>query len=270
MAGLKGYRGKAAVVTGASSGIGEEMGRQLARRGMRVALVARRMERLEALAAEIGAAGGTAGAYACDVADPESVSACARQVRSALGDPDLLVNCAGYARHVLFKDHDTRDIQRMMQTNYMGTVHWIREVLPAMRERGAGWIVTFSSFAGLVAQPDEAAYTATKFAVAGLSDALAYEFEPLGIHVLCAYPVLVSTEMFTPDVLARMPPGTERRFLPAERFVAETLQALERGAHHAVVPRGYRWVAVLKALFPGRMGRKIGAVRMGALPDGRA
>jgi len=269
MAGLKEYTDKAAVVTGASSGIGAELARQLARKGMRVALVARRTERLEELAAEIGLAGGSASVHPCDVADRASVETCARDVRARLGRIDLLVNCAGYVRHVLFKDHDTEDIQRMMQTNYMGTVHWIKQVLPVMREQGAGWIVNFSSFAGLVAQPDEAAYTATKFAMTGLSDALVWEFEPLGIHVMCAYPVLVETEMFTPEVMARMPGDTGGRFMKAERFVAETLKALERGEHHAVIPRGYRWVGVLKTLFPGLLGRKIGKVRLGALRDVR-
>jgi len=269
MAGLKEYRDKTAVVTGASSGIGAELARQLARRGMHVALVARRADRLEKLAEEIGRAGGTASGHMCDVADRASVAATARDIRGRWGRIDLLVNGAGYARHVLFQDHDTDDIQRMLQTNVMGTVHWIREVLPGMRERGTGWIVNISSFAGLVAQPDEAAYTATKFAVTGLSDALAWELGPLGIHVMCVYPVLVKTEMFTPEIMGRMPPGADKRFLTAERFVAETLRALERGAHHAVIPRAYRGVGVLKTLFPQWMGRKIAAVRLRALPSGR-
>ncbi len=269
MAGLKTYKDKAAVVTGASSGIGAELARQLARKGMRVALVARRAERLETLAAEIEQAGGTAGVHPCDVADRASVESCARDIRNGFGRIDLLVNCAGYVRHILFKDHDVDDIQRMMQTNYMGTVHWIKQVLPGMRKQGAGWIVNFSSFAGLVAQPDEAAYTATKFALTGLTDSLVWEFEPLGIHVMCAYPVLVETEMFTAEVLERMPGGTDKRFMKADKFVTETLKALERGEHHAVIPRGYRWVGVLKGLFPGLMGRKIGAVRLNALGDVR-
>jgi short-subunit dehydrogenase len=267
MAGLTEYKNRVAVVAGASSGIGAELARQLARKGMRVALVARRAERLDKVAAEIGRVGGSASVYPCDVADRASVESCGRAVREAFGRIDLLVNCAGYARHVLFKDHDTEDIQAMMQTNYMGTVHWIKQALPVMREQGAGWIVNFSSFAGLVAQPDEAAYTATKFALTGLSDALVWEFRPLGIHVMCVYPVLVETEMFTAGILERMPPGAGKRFMRPERFVAETLKALERGDHHAVIPRGYRWVGVLKALFPGLLGRKIGAVRLGALPD---
>ena len=94
-----------------------------------------------------------------------------------------------------------------------------------------------------------------------------YEFEPLGIHVMCVYPVLVRTEMFTQEVLERMPKETGKRFIEADRFVAETLKALEHGEHHVVVPRSYRGVVVLKTLFPKLMGRKIGAVKLRDLTD---
>jgi len=267
MGGLREYTNKVAVVTGASSGIGAELARQLARKGMRVALVARRADRLEALAEQIGQAGGTASVHACDVANRTAVESCAKEVRSACGRLDLLVNCAGYVRHVLFKDHDLDDIERMIRTNYLGTVYWIKEALPLMRTQGAGWILNFSSFAGLVPQPDEAAYTATKFAIAGLSDALAYELEPLGIHVMCAYPVMVRTEMFTREVMDRMPKDSEKRFMETDRFVAETLRALERGEHHLVVPRRFRGVVILKTLFPKLIGRKVGKVRLEGLSD---
>ncbi len=175
MARLTDYRDRVAIVTGASSGIGAQLARDLAARGMRTALLARRADRLEALAAEIGRAGGTAWAVTCDVAERGSVEAAVRAVLDRCGRVDLLVNSAGYGRHVLFKDHDVEDIERMMRTNYMGTVWAIKAVLPAMRLRGAGWIVNISSVAGKIGQPDEAAYSATKFAVAGLSEGLAIE-----------------------------------------------------------------------------------------------
>ena len=86
-----------------------------------------------------------------------------------------------------------------------------------MRARGEGWIVNVSSVAGKLGQPDESAYSASKFAVTGLSEALAYELAPLGIHVMTVYPALVRTEMFTPDVLARMPERVKRTFIePAD------------------------------------------------------
>src|SRR5690242_2058807 len=230
MAGFTDYRGSAGIVTGASSGIGEQLARDLAARGMRVALVARRADRLQALAEEVRRAGGEAIAVPSDVGDRRAVEAAVGTAVGRFGRLDLLVNNAGYGRHVLFKDHDVADIERMMQTNYLGTVYATKAVLPTMRARGRGWIVNVASVAGKLGQPDEAAYSATKFAVAGLSEALSYELAPLGIHVMTVYPALVRTEMFTPDVIARMPKQATR-FLEPPEFSRHVLRALEQGQY---------------------------------------
>jgi hypothetical protein len=267
MAGLPGYRDRSAVVTGASSGIGAELARQLARRGARVALVARRRERLAQLAKEIEAAGGRASVHACDVASRAEVEAAAREVLAAHGGVDLLVNAAGYVRHVLFKDHDLDDIERMTRTNYLGSVYWIKAVLPGMRERRAGWIVNVSSFAGLLPQPDEAAYSASKCALTGLSEAIGHELAPLGIHVLAVHPALVRTEMFTPEVMARMPKGSEKRFIGADQFCAELFRALERGETSVIVPRRYSFVPRVHALLPRRLSAAAARARLKVLPD---
>jgi short-subunit dehydrogenase len=267
MPALSDFRDKIAVVTGASSGIGAELARQLARRGARVALVARRRERLEQLAKEIEAGGGRASLHVCDVASRAEVEAAAREVIAAHGGVDLLVNAAGYVSHVLFKDQDLDDIERMTRTNYLGSVYWIKAVLPSMRERRAGWIVNISSFAGLLPQPDEAAYSASKCAVTGLSEAIALEFAPLGIHVLAVHPALVRTEMFTPEVMARMPKGSEKRFIDADAFCAEVFRALERGETSLVVPRKYAFAPRLQALLPRRFTTAMAAQRLKVLPD---
>src|SRR5438445_10273306 len=124
MAGLTDYQGTAGIVTGASSGIGAQLARDLAARGMRVALRARRADRLAALADEIRRGGGVAIAVPCDVAERTSIEGAVAGVLERFGRVDLLVNDAGYGRHVLFKDHDTADIERMTRTNYLGVV-WV-------------------------------------------------------------------------------------------------------------------------------------------------
>src|SRR5207247_6377619 len=146
------------------------------------------------------------------------------------GSVDLLVNDAGYGRHVLFKDHDAADIERMMRTNYLGVVWATKAVLPAMRARRRGWIVNISSVAGKLGQPDEAAYSASKFAVTGLSEGLSYELAPLGIHVMTVYPALVRTEMFTPEVMARMPRGAGAHVPGAARVLAARAAGARAGA----------------------------------------
>jgi len=266
MAGLTDYRGTVGLVTGASSGIGAQLGRDLAARGMRVALLARRLERLEALADEIRRAGGTAFPVACDVAERASVEAAVASVLERERRVDLLVNNAGYGRHVLFKDHDVADIERMMRTNYFGTVYATKAVFPAMRAQRRGWIANIASVAGKLGQPDEAAYSATKFAVAGLSEALAYELAPLGIHVMTVYPALVRTEMFTPEVMARMPKQATR-FLEPPVFSRRVLRALEQGRHEVTVPRYVGIAYAIRALLPGVHRRMTARIRLPVLPD---
>jgi len=267
--GLSAPRDRVALVTGASSGIGAQLARDLAARGMRLALVARRADRLDALARELGGAE-RALALAADVVEHAQVEAVVARVLERWGRIDLLVNAAGCARHRLFKDEPVEEFGRMMAVNYLGVVHAIKAVLPAMRARGEGWIVNVSSVAGKLGQPDEAAYSATKFAVTGLSEALVYELAPLGIHVMTVYPALVRTEMFTPDVLARMPANLVRTFLEPAAFTRVVLRALERGRYEVTVPWHVRIAYALRTLLPGVHRRITARLRLPVLPDLRA
>jgi short-subunit dehydrogenase len=195
------------------------------------------------------------------------VEATLAEVVAKWGPVDLLVNNAGYGRHILFKDHDLDDIELMTRTNYLGTVYWLASVLPSMRERRTGWILNVSSLAGVVPQPDEAAYAASKFAVTGLSESIAYELAPLGIHVMVVHPALVRTEMLTPEVMARLPRGAAGTIIEPEAFATETLAALARGATSIVVPRRFRAVSFLRSLSPRLIGGALARIKMGALPS---
>jgi short-subunit dehydrogenase len=267
MAGLLDYAKKTAVVTGASSGIGAEFGRQLACRGARVALVARRLDRLGHLAEEIAKVGGESSVHVCDVSQRAAVEATCRDVVQKWGGVDLLINNAGYGRHILVKDHDVDDIERMMQTNYMGAVYWMKNVLPIMRTRRQGWIINISSLAGAMPQPDEAAYSATKFALSALSEALAYEVAPLGIHVMVVHPALVRTEMLTPAVMARLPRAAANSVIEPDAFVTATLRALGRGELSITIPRRFRAVTLLRALSPRFIGGALARIKLRAVPD---
>jgi len=264
---LADFRDTVGIVTGASSGIGAQLAHDLAARGMRVALFARRADRLEEVATEIRRAGGDATVHVCDVSERASVEAEVGKVVERAGRVDLLVNNAGYGRHVLFKDHDVDDIERMMRTNYMSTVWATKAVLPAMRRRGRGWIVNVSSVAGKLGQPDEAAYSGSKFAVTGFSEGLSYELAPLGIHVMVVYPALVRTEMFTPEVLARMPSQVQRTFIDPPEFSRAVLRALERGKYEVTVPRYVAIAYAIRTLLPRFHRRMTARIRLPMLPD---
>ena len=267
MPGLREYAGRVALVTGASSGLGAQLARDLAARGMRVGLLARRADRLEALAREIEAAGGQALVLPADVAERTAVEAAVAALVDRWQAIDVLVNAAGQARHILFKDHDVTDIERLMRVNYLGVVYVTKAVLPVMRGQGRGWIVNISSVAGKLGQPDESAYAASKFAVTGLSESIGYELAVLGIHVLTVYPALVRTEMFTPEILARMPPRALRTFIEPPEFSRQVLRALERGAHEVTVPRSVGIAYVVRHLLPGLFRRTMARIRLPVLPD---
>lgn len=267
MAGLTDFRDRVAVVTGASSGIGAQLARDLAARGAHVALLARRADRLDALADELGRSGVTALPVVCDVSHRASVDAAMMAVIAKLGHVDLLINNAGFGTHVLFKDHDVDDIEQMVRTNVLGPIYTIKAVLPSMRARGHGWIVNLSSVAGKLGQPDETVYSATKFAVNGLSEGLSYELEPLGIHVMTVYPALVRTEMFNAAVLARMPERVMRTFLEPPAFTAQVLRALGRGAYEVTVPRYVTIAYLLRTVLPRVHRRMTARLRLPVLKD---
>lgn len=254
---LESLEGIRVLVTGASSGIGRSLALRLAARGARLALVARREAELEALAEEIRNAGGEALPLVCDVAKAaDAAAACARAERE-LGGVDLLVNNAGYGRHRRFADWDVADIERMMQVNYMGAVHFTKALLPGMQRRRRGWIVFVASVAGKIASPDESAYAASKFALVGLAAALSLEVEAAGVHVLTLCPGVIRTPFFDDEALSRMPPVALRQMASPEGLVDALLAALAAGRHELTWPGFIRAGYLVQALAPSFMRRQL-------------
>jgi short-subunit dehydrogenase len=254
---LSSCQGIRALVTGASSGIGELLARRLAREGAHVALLARRSDRLEEIAREIRDAGGRALVIACDVADPAQVEAAAARARAELGGVDLLVNNAGYGHHRRFAEWDAGDMARMMRVNYDGALFASKALLPDMLARRRGWIVFVTSVAGHISVPDESAYCASKFALLGLARALSLEVEGQGVHVLAVCPGAIRTPFFDAEALARMPLAARRTMAGPEGLVDAILDALARGKREIVYPRWLRVGILVQALAPGFMRRMV-------------
>ncbi|MEU2287401.1 SDR family oxidoreductase [Streptomyces sp. NPDC013178] len=193
--------GRTAVVTGAASGIGEATAVLLAARGARVALVARRGERLEALAGKIRADGGEALAVVADVTDDASVTAAAARVRDAYGRVDLVVNNAGVMLPHPVEDGRADEWQRMLDTNVTGVLRVIRaftaDLVDTAAEGGTADLVNVSSVAAHLVFPHYAVYGATKAAVTYLSQALRAEFGPRDVRVTNIEPGLTETELAT-------------------------------------------------------------------------
>jgi len=250
MARLTSYEGLNALVTGASSGIGRLLALRMAAAGARVALVARREPELEELAEEIRADGGEAVTLVCDVGDREQALATAARAVDTLGSIDVLVNNAGFGHHRRFLDWDLEDMERLMQVNFLGTLYFTKALLPAMVERGKGWLVFIASAAGRIAPADETAYAASKHAMVGLAGSLSLEVEDAGVHVLTVYPGAIRTPFFDDEALARLPTVARRQMAEPEDLVEAIMDALARGKRELTFPR---WIAsgyVAQALAP--------------------
>ena len=184
---------KTVLVTGASSGIGAGIARELAAAGARLMLGARRTERLEALAEDLRRAGGLVGARRLDVTDRNDVAGFAEAARRAFGQVDVIVNNAGVMPLSPMASLKVDEWDRMVDVNIKGVLYGIAAVLPEMTARGSGHIVNIASIGALAVSPTAAVYCATKFAVRAISDGLRQERRD--IRVTCVHPGVVESEL---------------------------------------------------------------------------
>ncbi|ADV28868.1 short-chain dehydrogenase/reductase SDR [Pseudoxanthomonas suwonensis 11-1] len=185
--------GKVVLVTGASSGIGQATASMLAARGAKVVLGARRLDRLQELAASITRERNEAIAHALDVTDRGSMQAFADHALQRFGRIDVLVNNAGIMPLSPMAALKVDEWDAMLDVNIRGVLHGIAAVLPAMQVQGSGHVINVSSIGGLYAMPTAAVYCATKFAVRAISDGLRQENDR--IRVTCVYPGVVESEL---------------------------------------------------------------------------
>ncbi|MEU4576201.1 SDR family oxidoreductase [Nonomuraea sp. ATR24] len=188
-----------AVVTGASSGIGAATARLLAARGAKVALLARRLDRLDALAQEIKSAGGEALAVAADITDPATLAAAAGRIGATYGTADLVVSNAGVMLPSAIQARNTADWRREVDVNVSGVLNVVDAFLPGLLDAaGAGRpadLITMSSMTSHVVFPYMAVYNATKAAVSHLSRTMRTELGPQGVRVSVVEPAMTATEL---------------------------------------------------------------------------
>ncbi len=246
-----------ALITGASAGIGEATARRLAREpDARLVLVARRAERLQSLAQEIGGAT----TVAVDLTDPDAPARVLETVVAEHGELHMLVNNAGAAWRGTFGETGWANIERHMKLNFEAPVRLTEALLPLLRATAAGSgagrvsIVNVASTAGRVSRPNSGAYSASKFALAGWTDALAGEEGQHGVHVGLVLPGFVKTEGFpAAELLAK--PQTRWLVSSPERVAAAIYAAGPGGKAERYVPRPYGLAAAARILLPGLVRR---------------
>jgi short-subunit dehydrogenase len=253
-------QGRVAVVTGASAGIGEATARELTRRGWRCVLLARRQERLEALAAELG------GEWeVCNVRDRAQVEEVAARVLERHPQIALLVNNAGVPGRGTFVSTEPETIERVIETNYLGGVWCARAFLPGLRAAAPdAHVVNVVSVAGTIAFAPAGPYAAAKHAQLAFSRSLAAALRREGISVHSILPGFVETEGFKPRTTLGNP--LMRRFvIEAEDVAKAIVDAVEKDKREVTIPWfPYRLVTVAQALVPGIVGRL--SVRFGYRP----
>ncbi|MFN8051760.1 MAG: SDR family oxidoreductase [Acidimicrobiales bacterium] len=193
-------RGAHLIVTGGSEGIGLATAQEAARRGATVSLVARRRDVLDAAAGTIDGPVHTANA---DVTDADALGAALDDLIAAGGPCDVLLCCAGYALPGYFEELPLDQFEQHMRVNYLGAVHAIRHVTPAMRQRRRGHVLVTSSTAGLMGVFGYGAYSPTKFAVRGLAEVVRAEMVRDGVRVGIVYPPDTATPGFDRENLTK-------------------------------------------------------------------
>ncbi len=233
------------IVTGASRGIGLEVCRQFSQRGAGIGMIARDPEALEAARRLLP---GPARAEVADVADAGAVAGAVARIQAELGPVDVLVNNAGHGHWAAVIDTGADDFRRAIEVNYLGAAHAVAAVLPGMVRRRHGHIVNVVSIAGRIGTPFEAAYSASKFALVGYSEALAVELAGTGVEVSLVAPGPVDTGFASGAGATRRRGGP--RPIAAARVAAAVLSAVDGRRREQFLPRWLRLAVVVKTVAP--------------------
>ena len=244
--------GRVVVVTGASSGIGAEIARLLSGRGDLCILLARRADRLQTLAEELGCE-----AEPCDVSDRAAVEAVAARILERHPRIDVLVNNAGIPGRTSFLDGDPEVIERLIRINYLGAIWCLRAFLSGLRAAAPSDVVNIVSVSGVIAGPPSGPYSASKHAQLAFSRTAAAELRGEGIRVHTVKPGFTRTEGFPQTWL---PSRVQRIVIEPQDVAAHVLRSLEKGSGETTVPWFYAPVAPLQDAMPNVFTRLLGRV----------
>ncbi len=250
-------RGKTIAITGAARGIGHATAKALLARGARVVIGDRDVATLESAVAGLSRFGQVSG-YPVDVTDKESFATFLDKARTdGAGHVDVLINNAGVMPVGPFLEQTEQSIRSSIEVNFYGVLTGCQLVLPEMVKRRSGHVINIASMAGMVAVPGQVVYAGTKFAVVGLSTALADEFAPQGVEVTVILPTFTNTEL----IAGTKATGAQKPVQP-EDIAAAIVKALDKPKTHVSVPAPLRFVGAVTSML-GPRGRRWLSKQMG-------
>lgn len=251
---MKTLQGKVVLITGASSGFGEDAARLFAREGCIVVLAARRAERLQSIAAQIHAAGGEAFAIPVDVKQAHEIDQMAQTILDRYGKVDILLNNAGFGAMDWFENiKPEHHIESLIRVNLTGTMLVTHAILPSMLKRREGHIINMASVAGLIASPLISTYAASKYGVRAFTDALRREVSPFGIKVSGIYPGPARTEFGKQLEKSAARERIKRSIdihMSSEYVAQRIVDVAKRPRRSLVIPWWFRVITTFDTLFP--------------------
>ncbi|UCD85154.1 MAG: SDR family oxidoreductase [Deltaproteobacteria bacterium] len=252
------FKGKNIIITGGSSGIGRGLALRLAKEGASLALVARDPERLSKTREEIISRASSPGPrvefFSCDVTDDGKVRQTMDKIVDELGSPDYLFNSAGIIIVDYFENLHRDNFREIMDTNFFGTLHFIKAALPHFKKKGRGHIVNISSIAGMIGVFGYASYCASKYAVVGLTETLRAELKLQGIAIHLVLPPEVNTPMLTKVNQSR---PIENKMLTrimsvlsVDQVVDTVIKGVKRGRYLIIPGRRARLLGRMSQILP--------------------
>lgn len=252
------FKGKIAVVTGGSSGIGRQLSHDLASLGCKVIIVGRDKDKLRKVRDELTRSKidlkVEVMAISCDVSSHEQVEQMAKQVIDKFGKIDFLINSAGYGSFKSIEECSIEEYTAMMGTNYFGTLYCIKSFLPIMKKQGSGVIVNISSLAGMMGIPRFSAYCATKYAVLGLSESLNNELEGTGISTIVICPSKVDTSFFDDESFKDFKKVKQKTLSPV-KVSSIIIRAMKQNKAVVLIPKYARALVIVKSFMPSLVNK---------------
>lgn len=246
----------AAVITGASSGIGREVAKLLAKRNHTTILIARRADRLNALAQTLSA-DAPSYTWPMDLTDSQRIEPTMQAIEQKHGPVNVLVNAAGQGLLKPFLEQTHDDLMRQMQLHYVAAAQMIHSVLPGMLQRRQGHVINIASIAAKVGPWGHSTYAAAKSALATLTHTLTAEYGGAGVHFSCVFPGVILTEFFDQPTYAGLAEQIKKHGVSAEKAAEQIVRLLDRPRLELIIPRHYRVIDWLKCIAPSLMHGKI-------------